>query len=653
MSSLNELVQISNLYGADPAFVIAGGGNTSFKDATRLYVKASGTSLATITADGFAVLDRQKMASIMQKEYSRDALKREEQIKHDLAAAACFPEKGLRPSVEASLHDLIEYSFVVHTHPTLVNGLLCSVQAEKQVQKLFPDALFIPYTDPGYVLSKTVETELQKFKALHGRHPKVIFLQNHGVFVGADTIAEIQAIYAKLLKTISARSKPIPSAAPVVVDNRVTAILPALRMLLSEDGLKVLTVRTSPLIASFSTPEAFQAVALPFTPDAIVYCKARPLCCPVGTTDAVLKFLEKQLPAFKKKYQYLPKVICIPGLGLVGADDTAKSAETVLDVFEDSMKVACVSRNFGGPNPMSAAGMRFIDNWEVENYRRKVAKAGAGSNRASGKIIIVTGAAQGFGAGIAETLFAEGANVVIADLNEEKGRSAESGFNGSGRQNRAFFVKTDVSSPESVEELMAATVKRFGGLDVIISNAGILRAGGLQDIDIRTFDLMTKVNYTGYFLCAKYASAVMKQQRKYKAGYFMDIIQINSKSGLEGSKNNFTYAGGKFGGIGLTQSFALELIPFGIKVNAICPGNFFDGPLWSDPVNGLFVQYLRTGKVPGARTIEDVKKFYESKVPVGRGCAVSDVMKAVFYIMEQEYETGQAVPVTGGQVMLN
>ena len=186
----------------------------------------------------------------------------------------------------------------------------------------------------------------------------------------------------------------------------------------------------------------------------------------------------------------------------------------------------------------------------------------------------------------------------------------------------------------------------------MISNAGILRAGSLDEMDAATFELMTKINYTGYFLCSKYAQKVMKMQHKYKPGYYMDIIQINSKSGLKGSNKNFAYAGGKFGGIGLTQSFALELMPFNIKVNSICPGNFFDGPLWSDPKNGLFVQYLNAGKVPGAKTIADVKAFYEAQVPARRGCTAEDVAKAIFYVIDQHYETGQAVPVTGGQEML-
>jgi len=214
-------------------------------------------------------------------------------------------------------------------------------------------------------------------------------------------------------------------------------------------------------------------------------------------------------------------------------------------------------------------------------------------------------------------------------------------------------VAVNVTSSESIAACIHQVVRKFGGFDVFINNAGVLKAASVKVQTEKDFDFVTDVNYKGYFFCVQKAAPVMAVQHVARPEYMSDIIQINSKSGLQGSNKNGSYAGSKFGGIGLTQSFALELIEDGIKVNSICPGNFFDGPLWSDPDRGLFVQYLNTGKVPGAKTIADVKKFYESKVPMGRGCTTPDVMKAVFYLMEQKYETGQAVPVTGGQVMLS
>lgn len=270
------------------------------------------------------------------------------------------------------------------------------------------------------------------------------------------------------------------------------------------------------------------------------------------------------------------------------------------------------------------------------------------TGRLAGKIAIVTGGAQGFGYGIAQEMYREGASVVLADLNEELAKSSAAELG-----ERAVGIKVDVGNPESVEELMIRTVEHFGGIDIFVSNAGVLKAGSLAELTAAQFEFVTKVNYMGYFYCAKYVSEIMKAQHEADESLWFDIVQINSKSGLVGSKNNFAYAGGKFGGIGLTQSFALELVGWQIKVNAICPGNFYDGPLWSDPEKGLFVQYLQAGKVPGAKTVEDVKDYYLSKSPIRRGCTPVDVSKALFYCVEQCYETGQAIPVTGGQTMLN
>ncbi|MFP4153344.1 MAG: SDR family NAD(P)-dependent oxidoreductase, partial [Alkalispirochaeta sp.] len=319
-------------------------------------------------------------------------------------------------------------------------------------------------------------------------------------------------------------------------------------------------------------------------------------------------------------------------------------------------------------------------------------------NSVAGRVAIVTGAAQGFGLEIARGLAALGAVVVLADMNIDGARKQAAHL---GDPHRAFAV--NVTDEESVAALVEGVTREYGGFDLVVSNAGVLKAGSVKDLGLSDFRFVTDVNYIGFFLMTKHSAPVLELQNRgavalqgvataggatgghrsdptegddasvggdldgtSSAGpppspavaprpvpYLTDIVEINSKSGLVGSNRNAAYAGSKFGGIGLVQSFALELVEQGMKVNAICPGNYLDGPLWSDPERGLFVQYLRAGKVPGATTVEEVRRFYEDKVPMRRGCTGSDVVRAVAYVVGQPYETGQAVPVTGGQVMLS
>lgn len=273
------------------------------------------------------------------------------------------------------------------------------------------------------------------------------------------------------------------------------------------------------------------------------------------------------------------------------------------------------------------------------------------TGRLAGAVALVTGAAQGLGLGIAEALAAEGATVMLGDLNAAAGTAAATALEKRFGPGRAAFAPLDVTRLDSIEAAGAETLRRFGGLDLVIANAGVLKAGGIADLSEADFDLVTAVNYKGFFLTVKATAPLLRLQRRLAPEHPLDIVQINSKSGLEGSNRNFAYAGSKFGGLGLMRSFALELIADGIKVNAICPGNYFDGPLWSDPQKGLFVQYLRTGKVAGAKTLEDVREAYLAKVPMGRGVTPQDLARAILYLREQTYETGQSLTVTGGQIM--
>lgn len=665
MKQIEDLIAISRKFGQDSRFVIAGGGNTSYKDENRLWVKASGHALATITEDGFAVLDRALLNEMGEKAYNEDTAIREEQVKNDLSVACITKDR--RPSVETSLHNCMGFAFVVHLHPTLVNGLMCSVNAEAACKEIFPDALYIEYTDPGYTLFKKVYDRIKAYKAEKGKEPQVIFLQNHGIFVGGDTTAEIEGIYSEVLGKLEAKVAAIPEG-DTAVSETVTDVVPAIRQMLSRSGrgFKTLKVTKNALVDYFidgcsvtSTgsvtdcpgKSGFDKIAKPFTPDIIVYCKSSYIFIEAESDEEILKQAEEEIEAFVSGKGYTPKVLLIKGIGLIAVGDSSRNAQIITDVFTDAMKVAFYAQSFGGEHPMERAWIDFIDNWEVENYRRKVASS-ASKGRVEGRTIIVTGAAQGFGEGIARELMAQGANIVVADLNEATGEKTAASFNEKAGANKAIFVKTNVADMASLRNLMKETILNFGALDAFVSNAGVVRAGGLDVMTPENFEFVTKINYEAYFFCAKVASHIMKIETKYDPEYFADIIQVNSKSGLRGSKANFAYAGGKFGGIGLTQSFALELAPYRVKVNSICPGNYYDGPLWSNPENGLFIQYLNAGKVPGAKTVQDVKDYYLAQVPMRKGCNPVDVCKAILYAIDQTGETGQAIPVTGGQVML-
>ena len=255
------------------------------------------------------------------------------------------------------------------------------------------------------------------------------------------------------------------------------------------------------------------------------------------------------------------------------------------------------------------------------------------------RVAVVTGGAQGLGEALCLRLAREGAHVVVADLNLEGAeRVAAQIAAQTGR--RALAVKVDVTDEAQVAAMVARAVGEFGRLDVLVSNAGILIAGAVDEIEADKWRKVVEVNLFGYFLCAKHAARAMKAQR---SGV---IVQINSKSGKRGSYKNSAYAASKFGGIGLTQSLALELAEYNVRVNAVCPGNLLDSPLW---VDSLYRQYAKKWGI----SEEEVRQKYVEQVPLKRGCTYEDVCNVVVFLASDgaSYMTGQAINVTGGQEM--
>jgi len=666
---LETLSELSRFYGVDPEFVIAGGGNTSVKLGNRIYVKGSGQALANARPEHFVEMDRPALEALLAADLGTDRDSREEKFKHAVMAARLQPEKGQRPSVEVVLHHLMPRQFAVHTHSTLVNFYTCAEAGQRITHDLCGDQIiWIADVDPGFVLAQTLRDALAAYKKKTGRDcPRAILMQNHGLVVAGNTPDEIKKDTDWLHNLLRADLEkhprenlfgPVKKLDALSAAKAIDIVGPALRGLLATgENLKVVTFDDSAAVSDFVCAADAKAAAEkgPLTPDQLVYCRSFPLCFDLGnnaTAETILPRLRDAISDHTRTKQFPPQVVLVAGLGMFTiADDSTASNITRL-VFTDAIKVMTGAHRLGGIRYLAPGTRDFLEHWEVEAYRRQIAKAGAKVGRVAGKVAVVTGAAQGFGLEIAQSLADEGAHVVLTDVNAQGAGNAAEQINCKLNLRRAIGLAIDVTDGGSVQAALHQTVRAFGGFDILISNAGVLKAESVKTQSEKDFDFVTAVNYKGFYVCTQKASHILCIQSKARADYWSDIIQINSKSGLQGSSRNFAYAGGKFGGIGLTQSFAMELVEDRIKVNAICPGNFFDGPLWSDPNNGLFVQYLRSGKVPGAKTLQDVKRFYEAKVPMNRGCTTADVMKAVFYIVDQKYETGQAVPVTGGQVML-
>ena len=258
------------------------------------------------------------------------------------------------------------------------------------------------------------------------------------------------------------------------------------------------------------------------------------------------------------------------------------------------------------------------------------------------RIALVTGGAQGLGQTICLRLANEGCHLTVADIKlDEAEATAAAVTEQTGR--RAIAVRMDVTDEASVQAGFARAMAEYGRLDILVSNVGILLSEQITDFPAEKWRAVMNVNLFGYFLTLKEAAKIMKAQRSGA------IVQINSKSGKKGSYKNSAYAASKFGGIGLTQSVALELAEHGVRANAICPGNLLDSPLWTQGPNSLFKQYARNQGI----TEEEVRRKYVDQVPMKRGCTYDDVCNVVVFLASDQssYMTGQAINVTGGQEM--
>lgn len=364
---LNELVQISNFYGNNEEIVLAGGGNTSYKDAEFLYIKASGTTLATIKEEGFVKMNREKLAKMWQREYSQDEKQREAEVLEDLMNAREKSDIAKRPSVETTLHNLFNQKFVVHTHPALVNGLTCSNEGEEYAKKLFgDDVIWISATMPGYVLSKEVKEKIEAYEAKTNKKANLLLLENHGIFVAADSIDEIKQIMDFVIETLEKNVIKKPDL--TTIDGDTLDIEGEISNAIGESAKVVVYVNNPEIQLLTSSEDAFKAVNYAYTPDHMVYYKHTPLF----VND--ISDIQSKVEEYKQKFGFLPKVVAILNAGAFACGPDEKQANIVKMLFLDAVKISVYAKSFGGGKYMPVWLVDFINNWEVEAYRKSISE---------------------------------------------------------------------------------------------------------------------------------------------------------------------------------------------------------------------------------------------------------------------------------------
>jgi rhamnose utilization protein RhaD (predicted bifunctional aldolase and dehydrogenase) len=350
LDALKIIVALSHEFGTAD-YVKGGGGNTSAKNETTLWVKPSGTTLAGLTEATFVTLNREKMDALFQTETPADPAAREELVKTLMAEAV---ENGAgRASVEAPLHNMFQARFVVHTHPALVNGLTCAKEGQAACNRLFPDALWVEYIDPGYTLCKELHGRIESYRGVYGKDPALILLKNHGIFVMADTAEEMRALYARVMNAL--RAEYDSAGITDILEMGETA--PTAEV---EEQIKALFGDDAAFITSSGS---FAYAPDSVSPDHLVYARAFPF---VGALTA--EAAEK----YKATHGHAPKVV-VTGERVYGIGTTRNNADLALQFAQDAAQVKQLSAAFGGIEYMTDRAREFIENWEVESYRERVA----------------------------------------------------------------------------------------------------------------------------------------------------------------------------------------------------------------------------------------------------------------------------------------
>jgi rhamnulose-1-phosphate aldolase/alcohol dehydrogenase len=669
---VEALVERSHALGSDPRVTNYGGGNTSCKATVTdpvtgeptevLYVKGSGGDLGTLRPNGLATLRLDRLRALRGVYRGVD---------HEDEMVAAFDHcrwgtGGAAPSIDTAMHALVDARHVDHLHPDAVIALAAAVDGEALTKECFGrEVAWVPWRRPGFELGLQIASLGADNPGLRG-----VVLGGHGLTTWADTSEACQAISLDVIRRaerfIAERGRPDPLGAmragyePLAVDERrrlAGELAPHVRGLCSTDRRVVGRLTDSDLVLDFMGREAVGRLAPLGTscPDHFIRTKVRPLLLdlpPTAPFDELVTRLHELHAAYRDDYaRYYrrharpdsppmrgadPVIVLVPGVGMFSFGTDARAARIAGEFYVNAINVMRGAEALSSYRPIDESEKFRIEYWELEEAKLRRLPP---PKPLAGRVAFVTGAASGIGRAIAARLAAEGAAVVLADLDAA---GAEAAAEQLGGPDVAAAIEADVSDEAAVEAAVREAAATFGGVDLVVNNAGLSISKPLAETTSADWDLQHRVMARGSFLVSREAAKAMAAQ-----GLPADIVYVVSKNAVVAGKGNVAYGAAKADQAHQVRLLATELGPLGVRVNGVNPDGVVRG---SGIFEGAWGE--ERAKVYGVPP-EDLGKFYAGRTVLGHEVLPEHVADAVFALCSGELAltTGTILPVDSGVPM--
>ncbi|MDG0812521.1 bifunctional aldolase/short-chain dehydrogenase [Cohnella rhizosphaerae] len=605
-NALDQLVYRSNIIGADRRVCNWGGGNTSAKtivkdfrgrDVEVMYVKGSGSDLASMKAGNFTGLRMDDIRPLFEKDEMPD----EEMVAY--LVNCMIDVKHPRASIETLLHAFLPFKHVDHTHPDSIISLCCADNGKELAKEIFGDRfVWVPYIRPGFKLSKMIAEGV-----LANPNAELVLMEKHGLVTWGETSEEA---YAQTIKIISEAEAFIEArvnaatlfggvkheALPADVRRSIASqVMPTIRGAVSDAKKMILSFDDADDVLAFvggeRSPKLSQVGAA--CPDHLVHTKVVPLFIDwtpnADDVEGLKQVLKDSVAAYKEQYKAYfernknegdvmfepaPRVILIPGVGMINTGKSWAMSQVSGALYHRAIAVMRGATALGEFVSLSENESYNVEYWPLELYKLTLAPAEAEFSR---KVAFITGGAGGIGSETARRLVSEGAHVVLADLNLEGAEKVAAEINARFGDSRAIAVKMDVTNEEAVQAAYAATALAYGGVDIIVNNAGLATSSPFEETSLKEWNLNMNVLGTGYFLVAREAFKLMKAQAVGGS-----MVFIGSKNSVYAGKNATAYSAAKALEAHLARCIAAEGGEHGIRVNTILPDAILQGSaIWN------------------------------------------------------------------------